>query len=126
MPDYTPVNGGDVAEFHTWVAGAAITGGQLLAITADNTVSPAAGATLAIAGVAGHDAATGALVTVHTGGGVVHETQTTAAAVAAGALLQSAAGGLLAGGAAAGSDIGVAVRAVGGAGGLLRWKATRA
>lgn len=125
MADYAPVNGGDVGETHTYTAGAAITAGQLLAVTADNTVSPTAGASLAIAGVAGHDAASGALVTVHAGGGVLHETQTTAAAVAAGALLQSAAGGLIAGGAAAGSDIGVAVRAVSASGGLLRWKATR-
>lgn len=121
MPDYAPVNGGDQAEALTWTAGAAVTGGQVLVFSAADTVIPAAGAALNIAGVAGHDAASGSPVTVHCGAGLVHETQTTAAAVAAGALIQSAAAGLVTGGAAAGSEIGVAIRAVPGAGGLLRW-----
>lgn len=125
MADYAPVNGADLGEAVSYTASAPITGGQLLAFTGADTVAPTAGATLAIAGVAGHDAASGAPVTVHMGGGIVHETQTTAAAVAAGALIAAAAGGLVTGGAAAGSELGVAVRAVGGAGGLLRWKTTR-
>jgi hypothetical protein len=123
MPDYTPVFSN--SEMLTFTAGAAITAGQLLAITGDNQVSPTGGATSAIAGVAGHDAAQGAAVTVYGGGGVVHETASTAAAVAAGALLQSAAGGAVAGGAASGADIGIAVRSVPAAGGTLRWKSTR-
>lgn len=74
MPDYAPVNGGDLAHTLTLIAGAPITGGQLLAFTAADTVSPTSGATLAFAGVAGHDAATGAPVTVFTGSGLLHET----------------------------------------------------
>lgn len=125
MPDYAPVNGADTAETVTWLAGAAITGGQVLVFSAADTVIPAGGASAAFAGVAAHDAASGAPVTVITGAGVIHETQTTAAAVAAGALLQSQAAGLIAGGAAAGAEIGTAIRAVSAAGGLLRWKTTR-
>lgn len=106
-------------------AGAAITGGQVLVYSAADTVIPAAGASSAFAGVAGHDAANGAPVTILAGSGIVHETQTTAAAVAVGALIQSAAGGLVTGGAAAGAEIGVAIRAVSGSGGVLRWKSTR-
>jgi hypothetical protein len=106
-------------------AGAAITGGQVLVYSAADTVIPAAGASSAFAGVAAHDAASGAPVTVLAGSGIVHETQTTAVAVAAGALIASAAAGQIAGGAAAGSELGIAVRAVGGAGGVLRWKTTR-
>jgi hypothetical protein len=59
------------------------------------------------------------------GAGLVHETQTTVAAVAAGALIQTAVGGLVAGGGAAGSEIGIAIRSVTGAGGVLRWKTTK-
>jgi hypothetical protein len=119
MPDYSPTYG--PPEPLTYTAGAAITGGQVCVISAADTVIPAAGASQAVAGVAGHDAATGQPVTVNAGDGIVHETQTTASAVAAGALIQSAAGGLVTGGAAAGSEIGVAIRAVPGAGGVLRW-----
>lgn len=125
MPDYAPVlSAGHVVSL-TYTAGAAITGGQVLVFSAADTVIPAAGASLAFAGVAAHDAASGAPVTVLAGDAIIHETQTTAALVNAGALIQSAAGGLIAGGAAAGSEIGTAVRAVGGAGGVLRWKSTR-
>ena len=125
MADYAPVNGADHGDTATWLAGAAIIGGQVLVFSAADTVIPAAGASSAFAGIAGHDAASGSPVTVFTGAGVLHETQTTASAVTVGALIQSAAGGLIASGAAAGSELGVAVRAVPGAGGVLRWKTTR-
>lgn len=125
MADYAPVNGADLGSALTYTAGAPITGGQVLVFSAADTVIPAAGASQAFAGVAGHDAATGAPVTVHAGAGVFHETQTTAAAVAAGALIQAAAAGAVTGGATAGQEIGTAVRAVSAAGGVLRWKTTR-
>lgn len=123
MPDYAVLYGRP--QHLQATAGAAITGGQVLVYSAADTVIPAAGASSAFAGVAAHDAASGAPVTVMAGSGLVHETQTTVAAVAVGALLQSAAAGTVASGAAAGSEIGVAVRAVTGAGGVLRWKTTR-
>ena len=75
MADYAPVKPGEVL---TYTAGAAITGGQLLAFTAADTVQPTSGPTLAVAGVAGHDAATGQPVTVYAGSGVVHDTLTPA------------------------------------------------
>jgi hypothetical protein len=123
VPDYEAIYGRP--QHLQATAGAAITGGQVLVYSAADTVIPAAGAATAIAGVAGHDAASGAPVTVLAGSGIVHETQTTAAAVAAGALLQTAAGGLVASGAAAGAEVGVAIRAVSASGGILRWKSTR-
>jgi hypothetical protein len=125
VADYAPVNGADLAETLTYTAGAAIAGGQVLVFSAPDTVIPAAGASQSVAGVAAHDAANGAPVTVFAGSGILHETQTTVAAVTVGALLQSAAAGLIASGAVAGSEIGVAVRAVSAAGGVLRWKSTR-
>lgn len=125
MADYAPVlSAGHVVSL-TYQAGAAITGGQVLVYSAADTVIPAAGASQAVAGVAAHDAASGTPVTVLAGDGIIHETQTTAALVNAGALIQTAAGGLIAGGAVAGAEIGTAVRAVPGSGGLLRWKTTR-
>ncbi len=123
MADYTHLLGKPVRA--TYTAGAAITGGQALIFTGVDTVAPSSAASSLFAGIAGHDAASGAPVTVIMGAGVIHETQTTAVAVAAGALIASAAAGAIAGGAAAGSELGVAIRAVGGAGGILRWKTTR-
>jgi hypothetical protein len=75
MGDYTAVRGKPTSL--TYTAGAAITGGQVLYFSAADTVTPTAAATLAIAGVAGHDAASGAPVTVLAGSGVVHETTST-------------------------------------------------
>jgi hypothetical protein len=74
VTDYTPVYGQPLVAPFT--AGAAITGGQVLAFTAADTVSPASGPTAAFAGVAAHDAAPGAPVSVLMGAGVVHETTT--------------------------------------------------
>lgn len=83
MADYTPVNStGGVGDTATWTAGATITGGQLLAFTAADTVSPTSGPTLAVAGVAGHDAAAGQPVTVYHGAGLIHHTTTPAALTA--------------------------------------------
>ena len=70
MADYSPVLADDT---FTATAGAAITGGQLLAWTGADTVSPTTGPTQAFAGVAGHDAPSGGLVTVFCGD-AVHET----------------------------------------------------
>lgn len=71
-------------------ASAAITAGQLLTITGDNTVAPTTGDAQLVVGVASRDAAIGELLTVQRGG--VH-VLTAAAAVAAGDYLMSAAGG---------------------------------
>jgi predicted RecA/RadA family phage recombinase len=67
MANYTPLymDGDRIPQ----VASAAIVGGQLVAVgSADNTVAPTSGATAGWLGVAGHDAASGAQVTVYTEG----------------------------------------------------------
>jgi hypothetical protein len=80
MGDYTPLNAAGGSEPLTYTAGAVITGGQLVGFTAADQVSPTAGATLAFAGVAGHDALPGAPVSVHAGSGFVHDTPAAALA----------------------------------------------
>lgn len=71
MADYTPV--ALPGQTYTFTAGAAITGGDLVEITASNTVSKIASlASLKFVGVAGHDASTGGKVTV-TLGHPIHE-----------------------------------------------------
>ena len=79
MADYAPTQAGEGHAALTYTAGATITGGQLLAVTGQDQVSPTSGPTLAVAGVAGHDAAAGAPVSVHAGSGVLHHTATPAA-----------------------------------------------
>lgn len=66
MGDYVPVfkPGEDI----TLTAGAAITGGQLVALSAANTVVPTSAATGAWIGVAAQDAASGEKVAITAGG----------------------------------------------------------
>ena len=112
MADYTPVFTGDSLPF-TSTASATITGGQLLAVTGTGTVGPAGAASGAVVGVAAHDAANGAQITVWHLPGVVHETTTPTGVTAGNALASAAAGtvdpGTLATLAAAGTLIGVAL-----------------
>lgn len=85
MGDYVPIHspGHEV----TMTASAAITGGQTLANSGVNTVAPAITASAKkYVGVAAHDAANGAKVTVLTGVGQVHES-TAAGAITAGDLI---------------------------------------
>lgn len=121
MPDYTPVYGR--SKTMTFTAGASITGGQAVAVSGVDTVSPTAVNPANFAGVAAHDAASGAPVTVHMGAGLVHETAIAAAATA-GALLFAGAAGQVTATAGTGYGavaIGVAIRTLAGAG-TLRWK----
>lgn len=76
MGDYAPVYGRP--QQLTLTAGTAITGGQALYFSGTDQVSPATGPTAAFAGIAAHDAAGGAPVTVLAGSGLVHETPTAA------------------------------------------------
>ncbi|AIY89905.1 DUF2190 family protein [Geoglobus acetivorans] len=71
-------------------AGAAITAGQLVELTGDETVAPTSGASSKVLGVAMKDAAAGEQVTVITEGVVE---VTAAGAISAGDLVQSAANG---------------------------------
>ncbi|WLP90250.1 capsid cement protein [Gordonia sp. NB41Y] len=74
----------------TFRASANVTGGQLVEITGNETVGPAAAKSAKAVGVAAFDAKSSELVTVHTDG--VHRL-TAAAAVAAGASVEAAASG---------------------------------
>ena len=123
MADYIPVfkPGHDV----TMTAGAAITGGELVAVSAANTVVKTAGASAAWLGVATQDAESGAKVGV-TSGGV--QDLTVAAAVAAGDVLISAAAGRvtpIAAGTTYSQVVGVALTAQGTAGQTARVKMAR-
>jgi predicted RecA/RadA family phage recombinase len=72
---------------------AAVTGGQLLVVSGDDTVAPSAAANAAWLGVAANDADSGAQVVVYTEG--VHELAASGA-IAAGARVISAADGAVA------------------------------
>ncbi|MFC3504817.1 capsid cement protein [Micromonospora krabiensis] len=78
MADYTPVytNGNKPM---TKTASAAITGGQIVAASGVSTVAPAGAASTAVVGVAAHDAANGARVTVWPLTNVEHEVTVVAA-----------------------------------------------
>lgn len=73
---------------------AAVTGGQVLEVTGDNTVGPAGAGSIKTVGQAGHDAASGAAVTVH-GRGPIREA-TASGAINAGERLKAAAAGAVA------------------------------
>jgi len=69
IPTYAPIHcPGDT---FTRTTSAAVTGGQLVYVSGDNTVAPTSAATAAWLGVAAADAASGADVTVYTEG--VHQ-----------------------------------------------------
>lgn len=72
MADYTPVYSRGLLPF-TATTSAAVTGGQFVAVSGSGTVAPAAADSTTVVGVAAHDAASGALLTVHPLAGVVHE-----------------------------------------------------
>lgn len=88
MADYTPIfkPGAEV----TLTASAAITAGQALVVTGQQTVGPSAGASAKYAGIAATDAASGTKVVVL--GPAVHEL-TAAATVGDGDLITTAASG---------------------------------
>lgn len=69
MADYVPLF--KPGQAVTSLASAAITGGQLLAVTGDGTVGPAGAASTGVVGVAAQDAANGARVGLF-GRGQVH------------------------------------------------------
>jgi uncharacterized protein DUF2190 len=122
MADYTPVYGR--AKTVTLTAGAAITGGQCLKLSAADTVQPADANCTNYVGIAAHDAANTAPVTVFLGAGVIHETPA-AAVTSAGALVyagSATAGELGAANSGFNVAIGVAVRATTTTHGTLRWK----
>lgn len=126
MADYAPTYGRPQSVSLT--AGAAITGGQTVKISADNTVVPTSTVNDQVLGVAGHDAASGLPVTVHMGAGVVHETFAAAAITPTfGQIVYpSTTAGALAVTAGTGLPAGVVVKGATVAAGLFRWKALNA
>jgi hypothetical protein len=72
MADYSPGYASGVRPF-TKTASAAITGGQLVIVTGVNTVGPSTTGSTTVVGVAAHDVASGARVTVWPLANVEHE-----------------------------------------------------
>lgn len=91
MADYTPLFA--EGEALTRVTSAAVTAGQALVVSGDDTVAASSAASSAYLGVAAFDAASGAEVTVLSGG--VHEL-VASGSIAAGDLVTTAADGKVA------------------------------
>lgn len=114
MGDYTPYYTGG-AQPWTATTSATVTGGQVLVSSGNGTVGPAGAASAIAVGVAAHDAASGAKVSVWPLEGVIHEL-VAANAITAGGGVQTAAAGQadpvatsIAAGSAAGTLIGTAI-----------------
>jgi hypothetical protein len=113
MADYSPVYTGGVIPFTATTSGA-VTGGNVLVWSGSNTVANAGADSLIVAGVAAHDAASGAKVTIWPIDGCIHELLATGAITAGAGIVTDAAAGtvktaVIATAAAAGSLIGTAV-----------------
>jgi predicted transcriptional regulator len=114
VADYTPVYTGGVKPY-TATTSAAVTGGRVLAVSGNGTVAHAGAASTVACGVAAHDAASGAQVTVWPLDGCIHELEAASAITAAGGVQTAAAGQVdpvttsIAAGSAAGTLIGTAM-----------------
>jgi len=111
MADYQPVFSGGAVPW-TATTSAGVTGGRVLAASATGTVAHAAADSTVAVGVAAHDAASGAKVTVWPLDGVVHELEASGAITALAGVVTDAAGQVktatIATAAAAGTLIGTA------------------
>jgi hypothetical protein len=114
MGDYAPIYPGGAQPF-TQTTSAAVTGGRVLAASGNGTVAHAGAASTVVVGVAAHDAASGAKVSVWPLEGVVHELEAAGAITAAGGVQTAANGQVdpvttsIAAGSAAGTLIGTAL-----------------
>lgn len=122
MADYTPLFTLGAGAW-TSQASAAITGGQLVSVSGPGTVAPAVATDLKSVGVAAHDAANGAPITVHPLK-EVHETTAGTGGITAGNPVKSDASGLVTlwvtGTDSAAAFLGVALNTAS-AGSLVRW-----
>lgn len=109
MAEYVPLR--NPGKAITAQASAPVTAGQLVEITGDNTVGPAAADTAKWRGVAAFDAAAGDLVTVVSGG---DQELIASGTIAAGAEVAAAADGAVATAGADSNVVGVAFRAASG------------
>jgi predicted transcriptional regulator len=114
MADYTPVYTGGVIPW-TATTSAAVVGGNVLIVSGNGTVSASTADSAVVVGVAAHDAASGARVSVWPLDGCIHELVASGAITAAGGVNADAAGQVKASGtgiptqAAAGALIGTAL-----------------
>lgn len=113
MADYTPVFSGGAVPW-TATTSAAVTGGRVLIASGNGTVGHATAQAATVVGVAAHDAASGAKVTVWPIDNCVHEIEAAGAITAAGGVAAAANGQVeavttgIAAGSAAGTLIGLA------------------
>lgn len=111
MSDYTPIHSGGAVPF-TSQASATVVGGTLVAQSGALTVATAGAASAVVVGVAAHDAASGAKVTVWPIKNVTHEIASTGTIAAMDGIQSGAAGvaatDVVATGAAAGRLLGIA------------------
>jgi predicted RecA/RadA family phage recombinase len=107
MADYLPLY--KPGQSLPYTASAAITGGQLVAVTGSGTVGPAAAGATNCVGVAAFDCASGDRVTIHTGG--VQRIVAAAGGVTAGDIVAAGAAGTVApiGTGTFGTKIGIAL-----------------
>lgn len=112
MADYTPVYSGGVNPFTRTTSGA-VTGGQIVVASGVNTVAAAGAGSLVAVGVAAHDAASGARVTVWPLNNCIHEIVTTGTVTALDGVVTAASGtvgtAVIGTAAAAGTLIGTAL-----------------
>ncbi|WP_378735510.1 capsid cement protein [Nocardia brasiliensis] len=116
MADYAPIF--KPGEAITRTTSAAVTGGQLLIVSGNDTVAPSSAASAAWLGVAAHDAASGDQVTVLRGG--VQELAASGAIAAGAAVIPAAAGAVAAIGAETNYSFVVGVALSAAAGGRVR------
>jgi hypothetical protein len=118
MADYTPVFTGGAYPF-TSQASAAITGGTFVSTSGVGTVATSGAGSATVIGVAAHDAASGAKVTVWPLDGVTHEVMTAATVTAGDGVITGAAGvaatSAIGAAAAAGTLVGIATTTATGA-----------
>jgi hypothetical protein len=111
MAEYTPIFTGGVVPFTATTSGA-VTAGRVVAASATGTVAHAAADSTAVVGVAAHDAASGALLTVWPIEGAIHYLEASGAITALAGVVTDAAGQVktatIATAAAAGTLIGTA------------------
>ena len=91
MAEYIPAK--EPGQDFTMTASATVTGGQLVRVSGSGTVAPTSAATADWLGVAGFDVASGAKVTVYTGG---VQQLTASGSITAGANVEAAAAGAVA------------------------------
>lgn len=123
MGDYAPFYSGGVLPFSTTTSGA-VTGGQVVVWSGSNTVAASGADSALVAGVAAHDAASGARLTVWPINNVIHELVASGAISALAGVVTDTNGQVksatIATAAAAGTLIGTAVTAAGGAASKFR------